>query len=643
VKNASQKSVILIILAGLFLITMIPFTVQGAEVKQQILDALSQGDTANAVILIENDIALDPSFELNYYLLGRIYEKRGKLNEALEYYETAVEKSGKFYEGIYALGLLQLRLGRVDEAEENFKHGLKKAKKMQAEFHNGLGLVYLARGDLNEADKELRQAIIENPEIGEFHVNLGDVNFANKIYPLAIAEYEKALELDTASLNVYFQWAEACLELKDYSCALEKLRIVLQKDSTHADAWMKAGGIYYKAARSTRNPSEFVQRFKETIGAYRKYFELSQAAPDSITGRAYYETGMAYVFIGGYAEARQYFHDVLSIPVEPKDIYFYLGRTYANDRENPMYDSALTYYNKHQEWVEAQGEDYKSGISENELYRRMGECYQGLKDHYNTVTYFKKSLEYDSTQARLLYGVAVAYNYTGDYVNALDYYMKRIALGIDSAYWSIYYNAATSALYLAEKGGAAMMEEEDLGLDDDPAPAEKTNPLMGIDLPRLAVEYLEKVIEFKPDYLKAYSLLGSTYLYQLSECEKGIGYFKKVLELEPQNCEALKSLGYAYFGGLCQTNFPLAMRYLNQADACFRTAGEGGCDRNRLDIALWTSQAHQFHAIDLREAKKKEESKKEFKAAYDGYLQVLECDPNNSAASDGRDQVKFEY
>ena len=38
---------------------------------------------------------------------------------------------------------------------------------------------------------------------------------------LAVGEYEQALQADTASTEVYYHWAEACLEMKDYSCAIE--------------------------------------------------------------------------------------------------------------------------------------------------------------------------------------------------------------------------------------------------------------------------------------------------------------------------------------------------------------------------------------------------------------------------------------
>ncbi len=633
------------------LVFLAPAVLLSQEVKQEIAEALTAGDTTLAIDLLEKDIKLDPSYEYNYYVLGQIFVKQKKYAEAEEQFQTALKKNKKFYSGLYALSKVQLRLGKIDEAEKNIKIGLKKSKKMKGEFHNGMGLVYIAKGMYNEADTEIRQAILQDEKIAEYHINLGDANFKSKVYTLAASEYEKALELDTASLDIYFRWAEACLELRDYNCALEKLMTVLRKDSTHIEAWLRTGSIYYMAARSSNSPEEIKQRYIEAIGSYKKFIELSDGKADSVTGRAYYESGMAYLVLHGYEDANKNFATVLAIPVEPKDIYFYYGRSFQGIQE---YDSALVYYRKHTEWVEQQDPDFNSAVSDKELFRRMGECYQAKKDHYNTINYFERSLAFDSTQERLLYGTAVAYTLTGDYRNALIYYMKRIALGVDSRYWFIYYNAATAAKYLEEKGGLAMVEDDDLGLDDEedivvePGP----DPLEGVDLLQLAVEYLKKIdVDFwdeiyaneknRKTALKARSMLASTYLYQLSDCANGVAQYEKVLELVPDDCDAMKALGYAYFGGICPSNYTKSLKFLKQARTC--AANKGGSECDDIDMMLWTAQTYHFRAVERVGARQKEQAVKDFEAADNWYLKVLKCDPGNAAATDGHRQVKYEH
>lgn len=637
---------------GLFIIVLaifLPLYANGAEVKQEILTTINAGDTTAAIDMLNKEIGLDPSFEKNYFVLAHIYFKQKNYPAAEEQLTIALKKNKKFYPGMYLLGKVQLKLGKVDEAEKNFSTGLKKDKKRKADFHNGMGLVFMARGMYNDADTEFRKAINADPEKAEYHLNLGDANFRNKIYPLAISSYEQALELDTASLEVYFRWAEACLELKDYTCALEKLRVVLNKDSTHADAWMQAGGIYYKAARSSRSSDEAKQRYLETIGSYKKYFELSGAEPDSTTGRAYYEAGMSYLILGGYEDANTNFQTVLNIPVEPKDIYFYYARSFQGMQQ---FDSALTYFNKHIEWVKDMGDDYNTSINDRDLYRRMGECYEQLKDRYNTIAYYQKSLDFDSTQTRLLYGVAVSYTLNGDYRNALIYYMKRIALGMDERHWYIYYNAATSALYLLDKGGLAMVDDDDLGLEEEEEFVDDgPDPLDGVDLAELSIEYLEKI---NVDYwetvwangknhktaIKSRGMLASTYLYQMNDCANGVSWYQKLLEIDPENCDAHKGIGYAYFGGICQSNNSRAITSLKKALSCAKALGKTEADN--ADLMLWIAQAYHFRAIEKREAKSDGDTD-DFAAADEWYTKVLKYEPGNETAKDGRNQVKFEH
>ncbi|GEM_PF-448382 len=641
-----QKAYLKTALLSCVMVMVLAPVIGAADVKQEITNVLNAGDTTAAIDMLNREIGIDPSFEANYYLLGQIYLEQNRYAKAEEILQVALDKNKKYYEGMYLLGKVKLRLNKVDEAEKLFQEGLKKDRKMQAQFRNGLGLVYMAQGKYNEADTEFRKAISVDDKNAEYYLNLGDANFQNKIYPLAITSYEDALEIDTASLEVYFRWAEACLELKDYSCALEKLQIVLQKDSTHADAWMRAGGIYYKAARSSRSTEEAKQRYLETIGSYKKYFELSGAAPDSTTGRAYYEAGMSYLILGGYEEALQNFRTVLAIPVEPRDIYFYYGRIFQGLE---MYDSALVYFTRHNDLVREQGADYNSSIDNSEIYRRMGECYESLKDNYNTIVYYKKSLEYDSTQVRLLYGVAVSYTLVGDYRNALIYYMKRIALGVDDRQWFIYYNAATSALYLLERGGLAVDEDEDLGIESN---RRKADPLEGVDLARLAVEYLEKInVEYwasiwaneknQATAIRARGMLASVYLYQLNDCANGVSWYQKVLEIDPENCDAHKALGYAYFGGICPTNNTRALNSLLKALECFKKAGKG--EAENTDLILWIAQTYHFRALERRQGGDKSGAAADFAAADEWYQKTLKYQPGSQAAKEGYQQVKFEH
>ncbi|MEW5995383.1 MAG: tetratricopeptide repeat protein, partial [Candidatus Zixiibacteriota bacterium] len=224
------------------------------DIKPEIAAALQGADTAQAVQLLQQEIEIDKGYHLNYYVLGLIYANQMKTSRAKEMFKTALDKKSKHWESLYQLGLCYIALDQGDSAQKVMERGRKKAKKgMQHIFENGYGLTMLKKGDYQEAEKAFLKALIDHPDNAEYLINLGDAYFYQGVPSLAITYYKKAEELAPGSTEVYYHWAEACLEMRDYNCALEKLRLVLSRDSTFANAWMLAGGIYFNAALSTRS------------------------------------------------------------------------------------------------------------------------------------------------------------------------------------------------------------------------------------------------------------------------------------------------------------------------------------------------------------------------------------------------------
>ena len=525
-----------------------------------------------------------------------------------------------------------------EKAKEVMEKGRKMARDEKHMFENGYGLVMMAEENYQEADRAFRAALVDEPENAEYHINLGDANFYQGIPSLAISEYKKALEVDTASLEVYYHWAEAALEMKDYASAIEKLRIVLSKDSTHAPAWMRAGGIYFKAALSSRQRQERKDRFIDAIGSYKRYVDLSGAQPDTANVRVYFELAMSYVNIYGFEDAAKYFEDVLSIPYEARDIYFYYGKSLWGIKR---YADGAKAFQNHIDWAGRQENGNSSRVDSEELYRMWGDCYyydKVNKNYSSAISYYKRSLEADSSQKRVLYNVAVGYHQMKSYAQAIEYYDKRIALGIDSANSSIYRNAGYCALNIANNDAGG---EDELDLEEEDM--EATEAVMnGVD-PNLnyyevAVGYMKSYLEFNPNDTKVITLVADAYMRYLADCANGVDYFQKLLALEPDNCDAKKMIGYAYFGGICTKDYNRAIRHLTDAYRC-SSAAKGEC--GDVDLLLWIGQC--YHLIAADKAGAKQDANEEFKNAFQWYGKVLKCDPTNQVAKKGQDDTRFEF
>jgi tetratricopeptide (TPR) repeat protein len=597
------------------------------KVSAAVQNALNAGDTTLAIDLLNKDIAADPNYHTNYFSLGYLLYQRGDYDRAAIQFQRALEKKDKHWESLLLLTYCQIQQEKYDEALTNAENGLKRDRNNKGRWENVMGMALMGLERYADADAAFRRALVVDDNNAEYHINLGDANFRQGIPSLAVVEYERALQLDTAGKEVYFHWAEACLDMKDYNCAIEKLRIVLTKDSTYAPAWNRAGHIYFRAARSSRTRQERTDRFRDAIGSYKKYFELANVAPDSSTVRPYFETAMAYSEIYGFEDAVEYFDKVLAIPYEPRDIYFYYGKALWGVKE---YDRAAEMLQKQLDWQAQQTGDYRPTFAEAELNQLMGDSYYYRRpnDFSTALTWYKKSLSELSDQKRIIYNVAVANHQLKRYREALQFYDQRIALGMDSASSGVYKNAGSCALNVAneEATGEDDLMEEEMGVAAEPDT---------INYYEKAAGYFVAYLEYEPNDERILELAGTTVLYQLADCNRGVALFERLLSVNPKNCVAKRSLGFAYFGGLCTKNYNKAIAYLTDAYECQIATGGSAC--SDVTLALYIAQAYHLRAAEVTR------EKADYKNAFEWYGKVLKCEPGNADAQKGQNDTQFEF
>lgn len=585
----------------LVVLNILPLLAMAYDYKPEIIQALNRRDTTAALSLIEAELKIDANYAPYYLLKGKIFFAREQYDEALEQFNLALKKRSKVYEALYYKGLVQLEKGELAKAKKSFDEGVKKAKDEKALFHDGLGLYFLNEEMYDSADVHFRKAIKIGPDLPEFHAHLGDANYFSGIYPLAIIEYEKVIEMDTSNLDIYFRLSRAYVAQGKYTEALNQLSVVLSRDSTYAQGWKQAGKLYTMAGLSANNRELKEQRFKEAIGSYRKFIDLSK---DSADGEVFFNLGRSYFNLGGFAQADSAFEYVLSIGDVPKNIYLYLGRGYIGEER---YQEGIDILLKQIDWLKEQDPDWQPTAADADLYWRIGDAYKSIDDYDNASGYFVTAAELDARSARYAVEAALAFHQLKNYQEALAYYQKRIELGPDS--WNIFLNAAYCTLNL-----------EDF---------------------ELSTVYLEKVYELDSTNVKAVSLLSNTYLYQLKDCQNGVIWTEKWIVMDPADCDAYQNMGFAYFAGTCNNQYLTAVTNFRKALDCYKNKGQENCGNS--DVMLYVAQAYHLYAAELLEKNQKEESKKYFKNAFDWYNNVLKCDPGNAEAKKGRSDTEFEF
>src|SRR4030042_4827729 len=95
----------------------------------------------------------------------------------------------------FLLSQLKLGEGKVDEAIKDLKEAIARDTK-EPSLRVELATLHVTKGLLNEATEECKPALLDDPDFLPAHLLLGGLYSILKKYPLAIASYNKVLEID---------------------------------------------------------------------------------------------------------------------------------------------------------------------------------------------------------------------------------------------------------------------------------------------------------------------------------------------------------------------------------------------------------------------------------------------------------------
>ena len=256
--------------------------IKAIELANRGADAFKNNLYDTAEKELKQAIQTDPSYEIAYYNLGKVYQKQRKWDKATEYFEQAAQRAPNNANYQYDLGEAYLEAKKVDQAEKALKAATEADPKL-FKAHWRLGLVYKMLDQPKQADEELRAAIEANPRFSKSYVALGylylDYDFNKeaaqvfqgcvtakeddgechnglglalknlKQYEQATAEFKKAIDLDPELFDALYNAGMAYSDWFDEAHGndqKEKAREYLQKFVTNGGK--SADGNYVKAA-----------------------------------------------------------------------------------------------------------------------------------------------------------------------------------------------------------------------------------------------------------------------------------------------------------------------------------------------------------------------------------------------------------
>ena len=358
----------------------------------------------------------------------------------------------------------------------------------------------------------------------ETYIKWGNAKFGQGNLRGAIADYDRAIELNPNYAEAYFLRGVAKVMLGDHDGAIADYDQAIELNPNYAEACF------------SRGVAKFVQRdYHGAIADYDRGIELK---PDD--AEAYFLRGGAKSELGDYEGTIADYDRAIELKSDYANAYY--NRGVAKGRLDDYHGAKANY-------------DRAIELNPNyaEAYTNRGFAKGGLDDYHGAKADYDRAIELKPDDANAYYGRGVAKSALGDHEGAIEDCDQAIMLTPDYAY-----------SYISR--GAAKYKLGDL---------------------RGAITDYNRAIELKPDYAKAYFLRGGA-KGKLDDYKGAIADYDRAIELKPEYADAYYNRGVAKsklgdqdgtiadYDRAIELNPKFAKAYYNRGNAKFELGNHDG-------------------------------------------------------------------
>ena len=143
--------------------------------------------------------------------------------------------------------------------------------------HNNLGNDLFQKGQLDEAVAQYQKAVEINPTYAEAHSNLGVALFQKGQVDDAVAQYQKAVEINPTDVKAHYNLGNALFQKGQVDEAVDQFQKALEINPNYADATTTLAMRSFKRDNWTRPLPNFKRRWK-SIPPMRKPTQFRQCA-----------------------------------------------------------------------------------------------------------------------------------------------------------------------------------------------------------------------------------------------------------------------------------------------------------------------------------------------------------------------------
>jgi tetratricopeptide (TPR) repeat protein len=476
------------------------------------VDLLDQRKFREAANFFRQTVALYPRDVASWVYLSKAYLGTSQVDSAEVAGRKALSLDDENVEAYAALSEALIRQRKLGEANQTLRQGLKERKD-----HPGLllqlGYLQLASDSAGAALVTFTRAREISPNAAKPYEGMGDAYAREGVNPMAVQQYERSLEIDSAQPELLSKLADLHLKDRRYNDAAKVLLRLIALDPANQADRFKLFRLYYRAnqfVNASRVGKDYVAKNPNDLDAAKMYLEALYRS------RQYKEVPpLADRIIKAepaYADAKRF-----------KAHAFYELKDYQRSVEEYaaiQSDSAL------------QAEDF----------RRLGRAYQELDKDAEAVSAYERSLALDSTQSLVLNEAGVLLMGLKRWDDAARMFERRWQ--VDTTAVGAYINYAQCMLVTEQFDKAAAALEQAIERSPDYVPA-YTNlgiaqlQMKSYDKARVTFETVIKVVDtavvrYRKDLAQAHRYIGLTQLLDKKWLE-AVDHLKQSLELEPKD------------------------------------------------------------------------------------------------------------
>jgi len=155
-------------------------------------------DWQDGLTLWSKTVKSSPNSSVAHGSLGRAYQEKGRLDEAVEQYKRAIAIYPDDYKAHYNLGVVYDQQGLLDKAVQSYQRAVQ-INPAYPNAHFNLGIIYQTQGLTDQAIGHFRKVTELDPADFEALNNLGVAYAVQGRLHKAKMEWEKVLEIDPAN------------------------------------------------------------------------------------------------------------------------------------------------------------------------------------------------------------------------------------------------------------------------------------------------------------------------------------------------------------------------------------------------------------------------------------------------------------